>query len=60
MLRFVVNEDGSISNITTIQSDKQRFNQAAINVVKSMPRWSPGIQGGQKVRVYFELPFSFN
>lgn len=59
MLKFVVNEDGSISNITVIQPDNPRFNQAAIKVVKNMPKWIPGSQGGERVKVYFELPFSF-
>lgn len=58
ILQFVVNEDGSISQIKTLQSDHPRFSQAATKVVKAMPRWKPGEQGGHKVKVYFEIPFS--
>jgi periplasmic protein TonB len=59
ILQFVVNEDGSISNITTVKKDHLQFSRAVVDVVRTMPRWSPGLQNGHKVKVYFQLPFTF-
>lgn len=33
--------------------------QEAMRVVKSMPKWNPGIKEGKPVSVYFTMPFSF-
>lgn len=59
IVQFVVNEDGSVSNLSLLQKDRSAFNQEALRVVKSMPKWIPGEQNGQKVKVYFQVPFRF-
>jgi periplasmic protein TonB len=59
VLQFVVNKDGSISNIEIIKKDRQGFNRNAVDVVTQMPHWRPAMVGSHPVRSYFELPINF-
>lgn len=59
MVSFTVEVDGSISDCKVIQSLCPSCDGEALRVVKSMPRWKPGIYEGQPVRVGFILPISF-
>lgn len=56
---FVVEKDGSISNIEVIRKAGNDFDAEAIRVIKSMPAWKPGKQNGKPVRVKFTLPITF-
>jgi protein TonB len=58
-LKFVVNELGDISRIDILQGLNEECDAEAIRVVKLMPRWKPGKQNGQPVKVYYNLPISF-
>jgi TonB family protein len=60
-VRFVVNEDGSISDIQLLKKSAEfkDLDEEAIRVVKSMPNWEPGKIGGKPVKVYFNLPIIF-
>lgn len=57
---FVVEADGSISNPRLLRDIGGGCGQEAIRVVKLMPRWDPGKEKGQPVRVQFNLPISFS
>jgi len=57
--RFVVEKDGSISNITVIKSLDPGCDKEAIRVLKLLPKFIPGKQNGQAVRVYYTLPVIF-
>lgn len=59
ILRFVVNEDGSISDIMLVRGIGSGCDEEAIRVVSSMPKWRPGKQNGTPVKVYFTQPISF-
>ena len=59
VLSFVVEPDGSLSNINVVRSVDPLLDKEAIKVVKSMPRWIPGKQNGKEVRVKYNLPVSF-
>ncbi len=59
MVEFVVEKDGSISNVVVKESLSPECDNEAVRVVKSMPRWMPGESKGEKVRVYYNLPFRF-
>ena len=59
IVRFVVNEDGSISDETLIRGVFPSLDEEALRVIKSMPKWHPGEQDGKKVRVYYTIPISF-
>jgi TonB family protein len=57
---FVVNKDGSISDIEIKRSPDPILSQEAIRVVSRMPLWEPAMQGGKPVRCRFVLPIMFN
>jgi periplasmic protein TonB len=59
VLKFVVEKDGSVNGITVLKSIHELLDKEAIRVVKSMPSWKAGKQGGRNVRSYFTLPVSF-
>lgn len=59
LVNFVVEKDGSITNVTVEFGTHKLLDKEAIRVVKSMPKWSPGESNGRKVRAYFTLPFNF-
>lgn len=56
---FVVEKDGSISQIKALKGIGSDFEKEAENVVKKMPKWSPGKQENQPVRVMLSLPIEF-
>jgi len=59
VLKFVVTEDGSLSDIQVIKSLDPACDKEAIRVVELMPKWIPGKQGERVCRVYYNLPISF-
>lgn len=56
---FVVERDGSISSVNVIRGADPSLDKEAVRVVKSMPKWTPGKQNGQAVRVKFNVPVNF-
>ena len=60
-IRFVVTEDGSISDVNLIKKTEgfKDLDDEALRVVKAMPKWNPGKMGGKPVKVYFHLPVVF-
>jgi len=58
-VQFVVEKDGSISDAKVVRGIGGGCDEEAVRVVKSMPKWKPGKQRGQPVRVYFTLPIEF-
>ena len=59
IVQFVVERDGSISDVKVVRSVDPSLDKEAMRVVKSMPRWSPGKQNGTTVRVRFTVPVVF-
>lgn len=57
-LSFVIEKDGSLSNIRIIRGLSEKINNAAIEVVQKMPKWKPAINNGKPVRSRFMLPIS--
>lgn len=58
-VQFVVERDGSISNVNVVRSVDASLDKEAIRVISSMPKWKPGKQRGKAVRVSFTLPIAF-
>lgn len=56
---FVVEPDGSISGVKVVRSVDPSLDKEAMRVVRSMPRWNPGKQNGQPVRVRYTVPVLF-
>ncbi len=59
VVQFVVEPDGSISNIKVVRDIGAGCGEEAMRVVKMMPNWIPGRQRTKKVRVLFNLPIRF-
>jgi periplasmic protein TonB len=57
--QFVVNTDGKIVDVEVVRSIEESLDKEAIRVIKSMPPWTPGRQGGKNVRVKYTLPIRF-
>lgn len=59
ILQFVVEKDGSITDVKVLKSVDPSLDKEAIRVTKSMPKWIPGKQNGSAVRVKYTLPVVF-
>ena len=59
IVQFVVEKDGSITDVRVVRSVDPSLDKEAVRVAKSMPRWISGKQNGSAVRVKFTLPVSF-
>jgi len=60
IIKFVVNEDGHISDCNVAKKAGVWLDDEALRVVKSFPAWKPGTQNGKAVKVYFVVPVTFN
>ena len=59
IVNFVVEQDGSLSDISILKDIGGGCGNEAVRVIKSMPNWIPGKQNGFVVRVVFNLPIQF-
>jgi len=59
ILVFIIEKDGTLSNITVDRPAGNGFDEEALRVLKLAKAWKPGIQNGQPVRVRFEIPINF-
>lgn len=58
-ISFIVETDGSITNISILKSPAKSLSDEAIRIVKLMPNWRPGKQNSKCVRVRFSMPIKF-
>lgn len=56
---FVVDKDGSITNVKTLRGVDAELDKEAIRVISSMPKWIPGMQKGKAVKVRYTVPVMF-
>lgn len=59
LVRFIVNKDGSVSDVTVLKGVDRDLDKEAVRAVSSMPKWQPGKNNGVAVRSYFTLPVVF-
>ena len=59
VVRYVIEKDGSISEVEIAKSVNEYLDAEAIRVVNAMPKWIPGKQKGEPVRVKFTIPITF-
>ncbi|MFD1768462.1 TonB family protein [Sphingobacterium suaedae] len=60
VVSFVVERDGSLQHIKLVNDLGYGTGQAAVTLLKSAPKWAPGIQNGRKVRVAYTLPITLD
>lgn len=58
-LSFVIEPDGSVTNISVMRSLGGGCDEEAVRVAKLMPKWNPGKQRGKPVRVSYMMPVNF-
>ena len=59
VITFVVEKDGSLSDVAVVKSLEKAFDEEALRAVKSMPNWIPGMQDGEPIRVKYAVPVTF-
>ena len=59
LVTFIVNTDGSITDIELVRKAFPSLDAEAVRVISGMPKWIPGEQKGQKVRVKYTVPLTF-
>jgi len=59
IVQFVVERNGSITDVKVVKSVDPSLDKEAVRVTKSMPHWIPGKQNGEAVRVKYTLPVTF-
>lgn len=58
-VQFVIEKDGSITDATVLRSPDEKLAAEALRIVNSMPKWKPAMNGGNVVRMRYNLPISF-
>lgn len=58
-VQFVIEKDGSISNVKVMKSVDPELDKEAVRVIEASPKWTPGKQQGRPVRVFFTFPITF-
>jgi TonB family protein len=56
---FVVERDGSVSNVTIVRGVAPIIDEEVVMAIESSPMWSPGLQRGQAIRMRFSIPLNF-
>ena len=59
VVKFIVEKDGSISNVEVNRSVDPDLDNEAMRVIKNMPKWNPAKQNGTEVRAYYYVPVTF-
>ena len=59
VVKFVVDEHGNVSDVQVVRSVDPSLDREAVSTVKRMPKWNPGMQNGQPVKVWYTLPVTF-
>lgn len=59
VVSFVVEKDGSLTNVKILRDIGGDCGKEALRLVHSMPRWTPGKQSGQNIRVLYTMPLTF-
>lgn len=57
--KFVVKKDGSIGDVEIVRGVHPLLDNETIRVIKAMPNWTPGIQRGKNVNVWYTLPINY-
>jgi TonB family protein len=60
IVTFVVEKDGTLSNVKALRGPDQSMMDAAVQAIQQSPPWLPGMQGGRPVRVQYTISFAFS
>ncbi|MES2268464.1 MAG: TonB family protein [Bacteroidota bacterium] len=60
ILTFIIEKDGTITDIKVVRGIGRSFEQEAIRVISKSPKWMPGLINGRPVRVQYSVPINFS
>ncbi|SMC89193.1 energy transducer TonB [Pedobacter africanus] len=60
LLSFVIDKDGSVTDVTLIEGVHPQIDKIVLKVISACPNWEPGIQDGKNVRVKYNIPIAIN
>ena len=60
MVSFVIDTDGSVSDVKVLRSVNELLDAEAVRVISSSPKWEPGTKDGSPVKVSYQIPVTFN
>lgn len=58
-LKFVVEKNGKVGEVIVLRSPDKSLEKEAVRVIKTLPKFSPGMQRGKPVRVWYQVPVTF-
>ncbi len=58
-LKFVVEKNGKVGEVVVLRSPDKLLEKEAVRVVKTLPKFEPGMQRGKPVRVWYQVPVTF-
>jgi len=59
IVRFHIDKDGTVQDVKVLRGLSNAISEECLDVITKMPRWTPGLQRGQPVKVQFNLPITF-
>jgi protein TonB len=59
VVEFIITKTGAVENVHVVRGRHPALDKEAVRVVKAMPKWTPGRNNGQPVKVTYTLPVSF-
>jgi protein TonB len=59
ILSFIIEKDGSVTEAKVVKTLSDDADAEALRLIKKMPKWNPGIQNNNPVRVMYSIPISF-
>jgi len=59
-LTFIIEKDGSVSNVTVVKGVDPLLDNEAVKAISESPKWTPGLQRGEPVRVRYSIPLNFS
>jgi TonB family protein len=59
VIQFVIEKDGSLTNVKAIRGPSEAMSEEAVRVLSTSPKWNPGIQDGRPVRAQYTVPVNF-
>lgn len=59
IVQFIVERNGKLTNMKILRTFSQGLSKEAIRLISTGPKWNPGMQKGEKVRVRYIIPVNF-
>ena len=58
-VQFVIDKTGKVTNVVAVRGVDKSLDKEAVRVIKSMPKWKPGMKDGNPVKVKYTIPINF-